>query len=1031
MTQMGRFYGWAMEIGWLVAIAAAPLYFNFSSAQIFEPDKATILRCVVLLIAAAFILETLELRRSGTNTGGDGAEAGQWRSPLMQAALALAGVQILATITSIVPWMSWWGSYARLEGTYTFLAYLTLFLIMMARLNRREQVDRVITVALLVSVPVSVYAVAQFLHLDPLPWGGDVTARVSSSQGNAIFLAAYLIMVVPLTLLRWVDSFRHFREERDAPALRLRGPIVVLLGRAALVLAMNVPLAFIVAQTRGAPGIWWGALPALLSFVLLCLPFTSGQGKRLPGVFTLSAYTVLLLGQLAAIFFSQSRGPWIGLAAGIAFFLVMLGVRSRNWRLLKTALVMAIPAALLLIVFNLPVAQLSSLRQVPYLGRLGTLADIESGTGKVRALIWQSSLELIRDRPSPGLQPDRLRPLRLLLGYGPEAMGPASHKVYQPSMGHIEAGNIYADRNHMDLLDHMVMTGVLGLLAYLILVVIVFRLAWVSLWKHDHPYGQLVLVGVGSALVAHFVESQVGIVVVATSTYFWLCAVVIGRAPVWMKQMTVELAAGNTLAPSRTVAAGAAVDTAAGGAHERGRRPEFRRLLTWAAGLARDGARSSAWPPWYWLGGYAGLSGLAVVLLVGAGPIDDARTSLALSYAWAVVGVMAGALYMLRVSSVPLGFGLGSLASSLPGSWTRLVPPVMALVVVGWFSLFNLDVVAADIYFKRALQMDRAGQPDDALLRYQYALRLQPQQDEYYFFFGRALLSVAVKKSSEQAPSTREGASASLQQLFAADVPSLVGMTRDELLAATDLVFKEACRLDPFDADHFVALGQLHRYWGESVDASHLDQAVEYLEQAVAVSPRRPSIRSELARAHTSKGNLGQAIQVLESAKQVDPLYTTAYVLLGNAYEDMQMWDRALANHVTAMLLDPSSFAGSGAEERLTRYVTAGKGDLLTEAARQIMERYPDNSAAHSTYAFVLFRQGRMEEALAQFQANVDLSPEDWVGYRNIAISYQQLGMVNEALDSAQLALRYAPESQRKPIRDFIASLQPNGTSTN
>ena len=35
---------------------------------------------------------------------------------------------------------------------------------------------------------------------DPLPWAGDVQTRVASTLGNAIFVAAYLIMVVPLTL---------------------------------------------------------------------------------------------------------------------------------------------------------------------------------------------------------------------------------------------------------------------------------------------------------------------------------------------------------------------------------------------------------------------------------------------------------------------------------------------------------------------------------------------------------------------------------------------------------------------------------------------------------------------------------------------------------------------------------------------------------------------------------------------------------------------------------------------------------------
>ena len=45
--------------------------------------------------------------------------------------------------------------------------------------------------------------------------------RVASTLGNAIFVAAYLIMVVPLTLMRLVGAVARWRNpdvEPDAPA---------------------------------------------------------------------------------------------------------------------------------------------------------------------------------------------------------------------------------------------------------------------------------------------------------------------------------------------------------------------------------------------------------------------------------------------------------------------------------------------------------------------------------------------------------------------------------------------------------------------------------------------------------------------------------------------------------------------------------------------------------------------------------------------------------------------------------------------
>src|SRR6476659_7385474 len=56
---------------------------------------------------------------------------------------------------------------------------------------------------ILTSVPVALYGLLQANRLDPLPWAGDTATRVASSMGNAIFVAAWLILAVPYTLYRF------------------------------------------------------------------------------------------------------------------------------------------------------------------------------------------------------------------------------------------------------------------------------------------------------------------------------------------------------------------------------------------------------------------------------------------------------------------------------------------------------------------------------------------------------------------------------------------------------------------------------------------------------------------------------------------------------------------------------------------------------------------------------------------------------------------------------------------------------------
>ena len=81
---------------------------------------------------------------------------------------------------------------------------------------------------------------------------------------------------------------------------------------------------------------------------------------------------------------------------------------------------------------------------------MGTALDLESQTARVRTLIWEGAVELIGPHeplgyPATGGQgdvtatePDRLNPLRPLIGYGPEAMWMAFNPFYPPDLAHYE-----------------------------------------------------------------------------------------------------------------------------------------------------------------------------------------------------------------------------------------------------------------------------------------------------------------------------------------------------------------------------------------------------------------------------------------------------------------------------------------------------------------------------------------------------------------------------------------------------------------
>lgn len=574
LTRIAVFCDKLLEAGWLAALIVTPLFFNVYSSRVFEPDKISLLRSIAILMATAWIIRRLE---SGIPRVSPGELVRTWsrENPFIVPTGVIVIVYIIATIFSVAPVVSLWGSYQRMQGVYTTFSYITIFLIAAASLHTRAQLDRAINTAIVVSFPISFYGILQHYKLDPLPWGGDVTVRVAANMGNSIFVAGYLIMVVPLVAARLLETLSRASAVGDA---RRRTIFVVTAALAIVVLALGWVLDF---------GLGTGTM--LIVFILFAfLAFLKYLHWR--DALLVATYTAILSVQLVAIFFTQSRGPWLGLGGGIFAFVVLYALARGSRRIVFGAIGLAAVVAAFLFVFNLPFSPLDPLKRVPYVGRLGEILDPKSPTAQVREFIWQGTVKLVLPHAplwSPTTGEDPFNAIRVLVGYGPEAMYVAFNPFYPPELAHVEARNASPDRAHNETFDSLVMTGLLGFGAYILLFISIFyfglkwlgvittpgeRNAFIVLWLAGGFLSALIFslwrgltfIGVAlpagmilglfiflvidvvrrprtretaldvpralwlsalfAALIAHFIEIHFGIAIVSTRTYFWFYA---------------------------------------------------------------------------------------------------------------------------------------------------------------------------------------------------------------------------------------------------------------------------------------------------------------------------------------------------------------------------------------------------------------------------------------------------------------------------------------------------------------------------
>ncbi|MCH7759526.1 O-antigen ligase family protein, partial [Patescibacteria group bacterium] len=196
------------------------------------------------------------------------------------------------------------------------------------------------------------------------------------------------------------------------------------------------------------------------SWLLLAIPMlvwliSKVNHRRLASKFRLYFLKPILISLfLVSIFvlvLTQSRGAWIGFFFGFFFFSVIFAWLKKQKRLARLLLILF--AVILIFIGYLNLYPLSSKPDDSFLkARFKTLSQF-STIGKLRLIWWQNSLELIQQKP--------------ILGYGPETQHLNFIRYYTPEFAALEAINNYPDRAHNDILDMLLISGILGLVSYL------------------------------------------------------------------------------------------------------------------------------------------------------------------------------------------------------------------------------------------------------------------------------------------------------------------------------------------------------------------------------------------------------------------------------------------------------------------------------------------------------------------------------------------------------------------------------------
>jgi len=471
----------------LVIIIAIPLYFDVHIHSVFDLSKITILYVLTFAMLAIWSIRTIiTCLRADTHRQACAQQTEKndytprlLSRPLSLPILAVIFVSGLATIFSINPYLSLVGTYKRYGGFLSTIVYVSLFFVIVNFIDKRR-LSSLLNVIILTACAASIYGILQHFGLDLYHWSTSFGYRAASTFGHPAFFSAFLIMVIPLVLIK-IFSFKERFES------------YFYIGILALLL-----IAFYYTKTRAS---FLGLIVSNLFFF-----FIIGKKNLLENKTKAIVIITTIVG-ISVFFNVYDKASVIGRFIGDIKPVHIdnkSGEKEGNLqsKRLEEQDLFAQPAPF------------DGLSQYPHLSdgqdsdwHIGLARQIE-GTTLTRFLQYLTSLGIIYDYPILGIGPDTLGMIY------PQYVARLHRKMNE------HRGFENQNRIHSDLLNITVSTGLLGLGVYVWFVFAYAGMVWKGCKKaSDHD--RILIIGLCAGCLAYFIQNQFSFGHVPIITLFW------------------------------------------------------------------------------------------------------------------------------------------------------------------------------------------------------------------------------------------------------------------------------------------------------------------------------------------------------------------------------------------------------------------------------------------------------------------------------------------------------------------------------
>ncbi|HSE99029.1 MAG TPA: protein kinase [Blastocatellia bacterium] len=237
--------------------------------------------------------------------------------------------------------------------------------------------------------------------------------------------------------------------------------------------------------------------------------------------------------------------------------------------------------------------------------------------------------------------------------------------------------------------------------------------------------------------------------------------------------------------------------------------------------------------------------------------------------------------------------------------------------------------------------------------------------------------------------------------------------------------FEKAVEYDPGYARAWAALGVAFDLKGSFLSIPELsEKAIEFEKKAIELNPRLSQAHQWLGGAYNSAGRFEEAVESIKEAINLEPNNAGAHAALARVYWlGLGRIDEGITELEHAIALNPQG--GYAYLQLALLYTLRGRYDRAETVARraiELQERYISGKeglqivGAHTRLGYVFYSQGRYDEALKEYEQELDflMSSDHALRDRTLIELDQKIGAAYHRKGRAEDAERHFRRAVKK-----------------